>query len=99
MLFLGVVDMAAVHNIVLAALVALTQVAYTRLSMGKTQKDSPVEASLSSDLAKSFDFQARYVMPAMIGVIAYIVPAAASLYLVTANAVMIAQELISGRKF
>jgi len=97
--FLGFIDIGAAHNIVLAALVAVTQLLYTRLSMGKTQDDSPVEASMSADLAKSFDFQARYVMPLMFGVIAYFIPAAAPLYLVTANVFMIAQEFWSGRRF
>jgi YidC/Oxa1 family membrane protein insertase len=99
MLFLGFVNMAAPHNIVLAVLVAVSQYLYTRISMGKTQDDSPVEATLSSDMAKSFDMQARYVMPGMFGVIAYILPAAAPLYYLTANIFMIAQEYLSGRRF
>jgi YidC/Oxa1 family membrane protein insertase len=97
--FLGVVDMGAKHNIVLAVLVALSQIVYTRLSMGKTTNDSPIEASLSSDMAKSFDFQARYMMPLMFGGIAYFVAAAAPLYWLTANIAMIAQEYFSGRRF
>jgi len=97
--FLGFVDMAAAHNIVLAVLVAASQWVYTRLSMGKKQDDSPIEASLSKDLAKSFDLQARYVMPLMFGVIAYILPAAASLFYFTANLFMIGQEYLSGRRF
>ena len=99
MAFLGFVNMAASHNAVLAALVAVSQWIYTRLSMGKTQDDSPIEASLSKDLAKSFDMQARYVMPLMFGVIAYILPAAASLFYFTSNVFMIGQEYFSGRRF
>ncbi len=97
--FLGFVDMSAPHNIVLALLVALSQFLYTRLSMGRTEHDSPVEASLSGDMAKSFEFQARYVMPTMFGVIAFIVAAAAPLYWLTANIFMIGQEYFSGRRF
>src|SRR3989338_4254871 len=99
MYFLGFVDMSAAHNIILALLVALSQLFYTRLSMGKKQNDSPIEASLSADLAKSFDFQARYVMPIIIGVIAYYVVAAAALYLFAANIFMIVQEYWAGRRF
>jgi len=99
MLFLGFIDMGAKHNIALAVLVAISQYLYTRLSMGKAQDDSPVEASLSTDMAKSFDMQARYVMPLMFGVIAYLWPAAAPLYYLTANIVMIGQEYVSGRRF
>ena len=99
MIFLGFLNMAASHNIALALLVAISQYLYTRLSMGKAQDDSPIEASLSKDMAKSFDMQARYVMPLMFGVIAYILPAAAPLYYLTANVVMITQEYLSGRRF
>lgn len=97
MYFLGVIDMGATHNIPLAALVALSQLVYTRLSMGKAA-NAPVQASLSNDMAKSFDFQARYIMPLMFGVIAYFVAAAAPLYWLTSNCAMIAQEYFSGRR-
>ncbi|RJQ33448.1 membrane protein insertase YidC [Candidatus Parcubacteria bacterium] len=100
MQFLGFIDMSAAHNIVLAILVAISQFLYTRISMGSTAKqESAVEASLSNDLAKSFDFQARYVMPVIIGTVGYFFPAVASLYLVTANIFMIGQEFLSGRRF
>ncbi len=100
MQFLGFVDMAAVHNLPLALLVALSQFVYSRLSMGaKAKHESAVEATLSSDLAKSFDFQARYVMPVIIGGVGYFFPAVASLYLLTANIFMIGQEFLSGRRF
>ncbi len=99
MLFLGLIDMGASHNIPLAILVALSQLVYTRLSMGKTEHDSPVEASLSGDMAKSFEFQARYIMPVMFGVISYFVVSAAPLYWLTANIAMIAQEYFAGRRF
>ena len=99
--FLGVLDMSK-RSIVLAMLAAVTQLAYTRLSMGPRQKaleSTPVEASLSGDMAKSFDFQARYVLPIIIGVIAYTIPAAAPLYWVTSNLAMILQEYATGRRF
>ncbi|HEY4527041.1 MAG TPA: YidC/Oxa1 family membrane protein insertase [Candidatus Paceibacterota bacterium] len=98
MLFLGM-DMAAAHNLLLAVLLAISQFVYSRLSMGKSQNDSPVEASLSKDLARSFDFQARYVMPLIIGGVGYFFPAVAALYLLTANIFMIGQEFLSGRRF
>lgn len=100
--FLGYVDMAGNHNLVLAVLIALSQLAYSRLSMGpreKTLEGSPVEASLSGDMAKSFDLQARYVFPAMFGVISYFVASAAPLYWLTSNLFMIGQEFASGKRF
>ncbi|OGG56537.1 hypothetical protein A3D71_03270 [Candidatus Kaiserbacteria bacterium RIFCSPHIGHO2_02_FULL_55_20] len=99
--FLGILDMSK-RSVILAVLAAVTQFIYTRLSMGPRQKvleSSPVEASLSGDMAKSFDFQARYMLPALIGVIAYTIPSAAPLYWVTSNVFMILQEYASGRRF
>lgn len=99
MFFLGFVDMAADHNIVLALLAAITQFIYTRLSMGPRGEQSAGEATLSSDMAKSFDIQARYVFPLIIGGISYTIIAAAPLYWVTSNIFMILQEYATGRRF
>ena len=99
--FLGLVDMSK-RSIIIGVLAALTQFIYTRLSMGPRQKAleaTPVEASLSGDMAKSFDLQARYMLPLLIGVIAYTIPSAAPLYWVTSNIFMIIQEYLSGRRF
>lgn len=97
--FLGFVDMGANHNIVLALLVAATQFIYTRLSMGPKAAHENIEASLSSDMAKSFDMQARYIFPLTFGVIAYFVASAAPLYWLTSNLFMIVQEYAAGRRF
>jgi len=99
MLFVGLIDMGAKHNIPLAVLTALTQLAYSRLSMGPRAGKTAIEESLSSDMAKSFDLQARYVLPAIIGFVAYSVVAAAPLYYVTSNLFMIGQEYLAGRRF
>lgn len=99
--FLGVIDMGG-KSIVLAILAAVTQFIYTRLSMGPREKaldSTPVEASLSRDMAKSFDLQARYVLPVVIGVIGLTIPAAAPLYWATSNTFMIIQEYLAGRRF
>lgn len=101
MQFLGVIDMAS-RSIPLAILAAVTQYLYTRISMGPREKvpeGTPIEASLSGDMAKSFDLQARYVLPVMIGVIGYTIAAAAPLYWATSNTFMILQELAAGRRF
>jgi YidC/Oxa1 family membrane protein insertase len=101
MQFLGLVDMGK-RSVLLALLAAVTQFIYTRLSMGpreKTPEGSPVEASLSGDMAKSFDLQARYMLPAMIGIIGYSLASAATLYWTTSNTFMILQELAAGRRF
>ena len=96
--FLGLVDMSK-RSVVIAILAAATQLMYTRLSMGPRGAVTATEATLSSDMAKSFDLQARYVLPGVIGVIAYTIPSAAPLYWVTSNTFMIIQEYASGRRF
>ena len=97
--FLGIMDMAG-HSLVLGALAAVTQFAYTRLSMGPREKNPSAKASsFSSELARSFDLQARYMLPAMFVVLSFFIPSAAMLYLVTSNLSMIGQELLTGRRF
>ncbi len=98
--FLGLINMSN-RSIVLAVLSSITQFIYTRLSMGPaaTKDPSPVESSLSGDMAKSFDMQARYILPIMIGAIAFSISAAAPLYWTTSNIFMILQEYLSGKRF
>jgi membrane protein insertase Oxa1/YidC/SpoIIIJ len=98
MVFLGLQNMAG-HSIILAFLAALTQFGYTRLSMGPRGVKTATEASFSDDMAKSLDVQARFVLPAIIGVVAYFAVAAAPLYWVTSNSFMILQEYLAGRRF
>lgn len=97
--FLGLVDMRE-RSIILAILTGITQYTYTRLSMGSrkpaVKEDKP---SFSSDMARSFDLQARYVLPLIFSGIAYTLAAALPLYWTTSNLFMIAQELAMGRRF
>ncbi len=98
MQFLGVIGMDK-HSIVLAVLAAVTQYVYGRLSMGPRGTQTAVESTFSSDMAKSFDLQARYVLPVIMGVVGYFVIAAVPLYLVVSNIFMIGQELLAGRRW
>jgi YidC/Oxa1 family membrane protein insertase len=98
MVFLGIQNMAG-HSIVLAFLAAVSQFTYTRLSMGPRGVKTATEASFSDDMAKSLDVQARFVLPAIIGVIGFTVVAAAPLYWTTSNTFMIIQEYLAGRRF
>lgn len=97
MLFLGLVDMGA-RSLPLAMLAAATQFVYTRLSMGPRQVHVS-DGTFSGDMAKSFDVQARYLLPLMVGAIGFTVVSAATLYWVASNTFMILQELLAGRRF
>jgi len=96
--FLGLIDMSG-RSIVLAIIATIAQFVYTRLSMGPRGEKTATEASFGSDMARSFDLQARYMLPVMVGVIAFFIAAAAPLYWITGNIFMIGQELASGRRF
>lgn len=97
--FMGRIDMGE-RSIILAFLAGATQLIYARLSMGarkpREKTDSP---SFSSDMAHSFDLQARYVLPVIVAGIAYTVSAAVPLYWTASNVFMIAQEFAMGRRF
>lgn len=98
--FLSMIDMRE-RSIFLAVLAGLTQLVYARLSMGprSAMATSPVEQSFSNDMARSFDLQARYVLPVIVAGIAYTVASAVPLYWTTSNLFMIAQEFFMGRRF
>jgi len=96
--FLGLIDMGG-KSFVLAALAGITQFIYTRLSMGPRGEKAATEATFSSDMARTFDLQARYMLPIMVAGIAYFIAAAAPLYWLTSNVFMIGQEYFSGRRF
>lgn len=97
MSFLGLIDMGE-RSILLAVLTGVTQYIYTRLSMGPRQpKVHTEEASFSADMARSFDLQARYVLPILFTAISYSLSAALPLYWATSNIFMIGQELLMGR--
>lgn len=87
-------DLAA-KSIVLAALAGITQYYQTHLSLGK-QTPAPStgeKPTFQEDFARSMQLQMRYILPVMIGVIAYTTSAAVALYWATSNILSIAQEL------
>ena len=97
MSFLGFIDMGE-RSLLLALLTGVTQYIYTRLSMGPRQpKVHTEEASFSADMARSFDLQARYVLPILFTAISYSLAAALPLYWATSNIFMIGQELLMNR--
>lgn len=92
--FLGLIDLSASRNFVLAFLTGLSLYVQVNLSLGfkkKALKDNPESknvkkgANFGEDLAKSMDLQMRYFMPVMTAVISFTLPSAIGLYWVTSN--------------
>ena len=90
--FIGLIDILE-RNAPLAILAGVTQFFQIKLSMPKRKKLKSKTPSLKEDLARSFSFQMRYVLPVIVVVIAYVISAAVALYWTVSNIVSIAQEL------
>ena len=86
------------RSIILALITGATQYIQikfaTPIQAPKKQKDT----SLSSSFAQSMQFQMRYVMPVIIAVIVYTLPAMIGLYWTTSNLFMIGQEIVIRRR-
>lgn len=85
--FLSLIDISQSHNLILAFLTGFTQFLQVQLTTPKASKlgSKETEASFQQDFAKSMDIQIRYVMPLIIAVVAWQLPAAISLYWITSN--------------
>lgn len=93
--FLNVLE----RSIPLAVLVGLTQYFQVKFAMPIMEnKKSGTSPSFKEDLAKSMQFQMRYVLPIFIAVIAYTLSSAISLYWITSNLFMIGQEMVIRKK-
>ncbi len=95
--FLGI-NVASHSNIfaLLAALAQFFQVKLTLPAAPKKEKNS--KATFGEELSRSMSVQMKYVMPAVIFLIARSFPAVVSLYLVTSSVFAIGQELYIQRK-
>ena len=93
-------DLAA-KSIILAVLAGGSQFFQTRLSLGAAQPATPAQegkqATFQEDFAKSMQMQMRYILPVMIGFIAYTTSGAVALYWTTSNILSIVQELLMQR--
>jgi YidC/Oxa1 family membrane protein insertase len=96
-LFLGIFAIAG-HNIILAAIAAITQFIQARYAIPlpeKKERDlskAPTRAEMGNEFGRAMAIQARYVLPIVIGVVAY-TSGAIALYLITSNMVALLQEL------
>jgi YidC/Oxa1 family membrane protein insertase len=91
MLFLGLIDIAQTHSILFAVLAAASQYLQVSFSLPKLEKREG-EASLQEDFARSMQMNMRYVLPPIVGVVTYILPAAVGLYWVSNNVFTLVQE-------
>jgi YidC/Oxa1 family membrane protein insertase len=94
-LFLGLFAISG-HVLVLAILAAVVQFFQARFAVPVPPKSKSEKPSMQEDLGRAMALQARYVLPLMIGAVAY-TSGALALYFITSNLVMIAQELIVRR--
>lgn len=89
-MFLGLIDLTG-RNILLAVIVAVSQFYNARLMMPNAPEGN--EGSLQHDLAKSMHLQMRYVLPIIMGAVAYFISAAIALYFAVSNLFQLFQEL------
>jgi YidC/Oxa1 family membrane protein insertase len=93
MLFLGVLDIAQ-KSLPLAILAGIAQFIHGHLSFPKLPPRDPNAApSMKDDFGRNMQLQMKYVMPALIAVVAYSTSAAIALYFVISSLTAILQEL------
>jgi YidC/Oxa1 family membrane protein insertase len=87
--FLGIIDVSG-RSIILAILAGLTQFIHARMTVPAVK--APTSTSFKDSFAHSMNIQMRYMLPLIIGVMAYIVSSAIALYFITSNVMSIIQE-------
>jgi YidC/Oxa1 family membrane protein insertase len=97
-LFLGLIFVTG-HSILLAVIAAITQFAQAWYAI--PVPPASVEAgpkSMQEDFMRAMTIQARYILPLLIGVVAY-TSGAIALYFITSSLVALAQELYVRRRY
>lgn len=96
--FLGLVDITK-NSIVLALLAGLSQHLQMRLSMPPVPaREASKEMSFKDEIGRNMSLQMRYILPAIIVVVAWGMPAAVALYWTTTNLFSVGHELFVRRK-
>lgn len=90
-MFLGMVDLSAIHNIVLAVMAGALQFYQSRMMLKDQQKRQ--KGAPQNDFAAHMSKQMVYVMPAVIAFTAYILPAGIALYLAVTTIFSIIQQI------
>ena len=98
MTFLGIVDITQ-KSWFLAFVAGVTQYIHTSLSLPpQKSRDAKAAPNFKEELARSMQFQMRYVLPILIFFVAYTLTAAIALYFTISNLMSIVQEYIVRRK-
>lgn len=95
--FLGFLNLLAPHNIILAALVALSQYFVTHFSFARAKPN----ANMSPEKQSVHRMQKNmmlYFLPGLIGIISYTLPSAVGLYFLTGNIFSLGQEWLIRRQ-
>lgn len=94
MLFLGAIDITQ-KSLLLAGLAGIAQFIHGYLAFPKPEpRDLDAPPSMKEDFARSLQIQMKYVMPVIIGVLAYTLSAIIGLYFVVSSVTAIIQELL-----
>lgn len=100
-MFLGFIDISQ-KSVVIAALAGFSQYLQARFVMPavpkKLQEDKGKKGSFGEDFAQSMQWQMKFLMPVVIGFIAYRLNIAISLYWITSNLFATGQEIFIRRK-
>ena len=96
MIFLGIVDIAE-KSLPLAILAGVTQFIQANLSLPKLEPRKEGEVDMKADFARSMNVNMRYVLPAVIGFVAYSLSASVALYFTVSNIFAIGQEFVVRR--
>lgn len=81
-------------SIIFAILAGVTQFIQMKISMSMVKKADSSDTSFKGQMAKSMQFQMKYILPIFIAFVAYTVSAAIALYWVVSNTITIIQELM-----
>jgi YidC/Oxa1 family membrane protein insertase len=90
--FLGLVDITS-RSWLLAVLAGITQYIFVSMSMqALPPRDPNAPPDLKEDFMRNMQTQMKFVMPVLIGFVAYFISAAIALYFLVSNVVSILQE-------
>lgn len=91
MIFVGIIDIAE-KSLPLAFLAGATQFVQAHISLPKPEPRKEGVVDMKADFARSMHINMRYVMPVIIGVVAYSLSASVALYFTVSNLFAIGQE-------